>query len=134
MTYLLDTDTCIYIIKNQYVKLVEKLKRVGIESVGISTITVAELEYGVANSNKPAETLAKLYEFLVPFNIIDFDVASARYYGKIRKRLKELGQPIGPMDILIASIALAHETTLVTNNMKGFRKVQDLKMENWIVG
>jgi tRNA(fMet)-specific endonuclease VapC len=132
MTYLLDTNICIYIIKNQYVDLVKKLRVVGIENVGISTITLAELEFGVANSNRPSETMTRLYEFLVPFTIIDFNMDSARYYGKIRKELKDLGQPIGPMDLLIAAIALAHNQTLVTNNVKKFEKVTELKIENWI--
>jgi tRNA(fMet)-specific endonuclease VapC len=132
MTYLLDTNICIYIIKNQYVDLVKKLRRVGIENVGISTITIAELEYGVANSRTPGETMTRLYEFLVPFSIIDFGLGAARFYGKIRKELKDQGQPIGPMDTLIAAIALAHGQILVTNNVKGFTKVSGLKIENWI--
>ncbi len=132
MTFLLDTNICIYIIKNRYVDLVKKLRAVGIEQVGISTITIAELEFGVANSVRPEETMSKLYEFLVPFTIVDFDMHAARYYGKIRKVLKDLGQPIGPMDTLIASIGLAHGLTLVTNNEKEFARVPDLKIENWI--
>ncbi len=134
MSYLLDTNICIYIIKNQYVDLVKKLREVGIENVAISTITIAELEYGVANSNQLSETMTRLYEFLVPFAIIDFDMDSARYYAKIRKELKDLGQPIGSMDTLIAAIALAHQQTLVTNTVKEFAKVIGLKIENWITG
>ncbi len=114
--------------------LVKKLREVGIESVAISTITIAELECGVANSNQLSETMTRLYEFLVPFAIIDFDMDSARYYAKIRKELKDLGQPIGSMDTLIAAIALAHQQTLVTNTVKEFAKVIGLKIENWIAG
>lgn len=134
MTFLLDTNICIYIIKNRYVDLVKKLRVVGIEQVGISTITIAELEFGVANSVRPEETMSKLYEFLVPFNILDFEMHAARYYGKIRKLLKGMGQPIGTMDMLIASIALANDLTLVTNNEKEFTRVPDLRIENWIPG
>ncbi len=132
MTYLLDTDICIYIIKNRYVSLIKKLKRVGIENVGISAVTVAELEYGVSNSDRSGESRARLYEFMVPFAFIDFDLNAARQYGKIRKELKDLGQPIGPMDTLIAAIAMAHGQILVTNNGKEFGKVPGLKTENWI--
>lgn len=132
MTYLLDTDICIYIIKNRYVSLVKKLRRVGIENVGISAVTVAELEYGVSNSDRSGESRARLYEFMVPFAFIDFDLNAARQYGKIRKELKDLGQPIGPMDTLIAAIAMAHGQILVTNNGKEFGKVPGLKTENWI--
>lgn len=132
MTYLLDTNICIYVIKNRYADLVKKLRAVGIEQVGISTITIAELEFGVANSMRPEETMSKLYEFLVPFTILDFDMHAARCYGKVRKVLKDLGQPIGPMDMLISSIALARSLTLVTNNENEFARVPGLKIENWI--
>ena len=132
MTYLLDTDICIYIIKNRFVGLIKKLRRVGIENVGISAVTVAELEYGVSNSDRSGESRARLYEFMVPFAFIDFDLNAARQYGKIRKELKDLGQPIGPMDTLIAAIAMAHGQILVTNNGKEFGKVPGLKTENWI--
>jgi tRNA(fMet)-specific endonuclease VapC len=132
MTYLLDTDICIYIIKSRFVGLVKKLRRVGIENVGISAITVAELEYGVSNSDRSGESRAKLYEFMVPFTFVDFDLNAARQYGKIRKELKDLGQPIGPLDTMIAAIAMARGKTLVTNNVKEFGKVPGLKTENWI--
>ncbi len=131
MKYLLDTDICIYVLKHRYLRLVEKLRRVGIENVGVTTITLAELEYGVANSQKPAETTARLYEFLAPFSFLDFDADSARHYGGIRKTLKDQGRPIGPMDILIASVALAHDRVLVTNNIGEFTRVPGLKIENW---
>ena len=134
MKYLLDTNICIYIIKNRFVSLVKKLREVGIENVGVSTITIAELEYGVANSSRPGESMTKLYEFLVPFSILDFDMDATRYYGKIRKELNDIGQPIGPMDTLIAAIALAHGQTLVTNNAKEFSRVADLKIQNWVSG
>ena len=132
MTYLLDTDICIYILKNRFVGLVKKLRRVGIENVGISAITVAELEYGVLNSDRSGESRTKLYEFMIPFAFIDFDLNAARHYGKIRKELQDLGQPIGPMDTMIAAIAMTNGTTLVTNNVKEFGKVPGLKTENWI--
>ena len=132
MKYLLDTDICIYIIKNRFVELINKLREVGIENVGISTITIAELEYGVANSNRPQESMARLYEFLVPFSIIDFNFDCARCYGKIRKHLKDQGQPIGPLDTLISAIAMAQGHTLVTNNVKEFSRIPDLKIENWV--
>jgi tRNA(fMet)-specific endonuclease VapC len=132
MTYLLDTDICIYIIKNRFVGLIKKLRRVGIENVGISAVTVAELEFGVSSSDRSGESRARLYEFMVPFAFVDFDLNAARQYGKIRKELKDLGQPIGPMDTMIAAIAMARGQTLVTNNGKKFGKVPGLKTENWI--
>ena len=112
--------------------IVNKLGKVGVENVAVSAITIAELEFGVAGCKQPEETKIKLYEFLSPFTIIDFDVNAAQYYGKIRNELKEMGQIIGPMDMLIASISLAQKMTLVTNNVKEFARVPELKIENWV--
>ncbi len=132
MMYLLDTNICIYIIKNQYLEIINKLDKVGIDKIGVSSVTIAEMEYGIAKSLKPKEAEAKLYEFLVPFEIYDFTISSARYYGRIRAELTKFGTPIGPMDMLIASIALSNEMTLVTNNVKEFERIRNLKIENWI--
>jgi len=132
MNYLLDTNICIYIIKNQYIDIAKKIEKVGIENIFVSTITVAEMEYGISKSSKPKESEAKLYEFLVPFTIVDFDLNAARYYGKIRNQLTQKGTPIGAMDLLIASIGLANEFVVVTNNEKEFERVPSLKIQNWI--
>jgi len=132
MKYLLDTNICIYIIKNKYIDIVKKLDRVGIDNVAVSSITVAELEYGISKSSKPKESEEKLYEFLVPFEILDFNVAAARYYGKLRGELTKNGNLIGSMDMLIASIALANDLRIVTNNEKEFERIPNLKIENWI--
>lgn len=132
MKYLLDTNICIYIIKNKYVEISNKISKIGIENIGISTITIAEMEYGIAKSSKPQEAESKLYEFLVPFEILGFNLNAARYYGKIRKELFVKGTPIGEMDMMIASIAMANNMKVVTNNQKEFERVSGLKIENWI--
>lgn len=90
------------------------------------------MEYGIAKSSKPKDAEAKRYEFLVPFKIYDFTVSSAGYYGRIRAELTKTGTPIGPMDFLIASIARSNDMTLVTNNVKEFERIRNLKIENWI--
>ena len=129
MKYLLDTNICIYLIKKQYPEILSKLLRVGFDKIAISTITLAELEYGVKNSTRRVQTA--LLEFILPFEILDFDYSAASCYGKIRKELKDKGQPISDMDMLIASIVIANELILVTNNEKEFRRISGLKIENW---
>ena len=131
MRYLLDTNICIYMIKRQHPEIIKKVLKIGFEDIGVSTISLAELEYGVANSSRPQEAQAALFEFIIPFEMFDFTVAAASYYGKIRKELKEKGQPIGEMDMLIASIAMANELIVVTNNEKEFRRISILRVENW---
>ena len=132
MIYLLDTNICIYIIKNKYIEIAKKISKVGIENISVSSITIAEMEYGIAKSSRPQEAESKLYEFLVPFTIVDFNTNSARYYGKIRNELNAKGTPIGSMDLMIASIAMASEMKIVTNNVKEFERIPGLQIENWI--
>jgi tRNA(fMet)-specific endonuclease VapC len=104
---------------------------VGFDKIGISAITLAELEYGVVNSNRSTEAQTALLEFIIPFEILDFNYNAASCYGKIRKELKDKGQPISDMDMLIASVAMANELVVVTNNEKEFRRISGLKIENW---
>ena len=129
MKYLLDTNICIYLIKKQYPEIISRLLRVGFDKIGISTITIAELEYGVANSNHFMEAHAALLEFILPFEILDFNYGAASFYGKIRKELKDKGQPISDMDM--ASIAMANDLIVVTNNEKEFKRISGLNIENW---
>ena len=131
MKYLLDTNICIYLIKRHYPEILSKLLRVGFSDIGISSITVAELEYGVANSNRSIEAQAALLEFIFSFEILDFNYTAASCYGKIRKELKDKGQPISDMDMLIAAVAMANELIVVTNNEKEFRRISGLTIENW---
>jgi tRNA(fMet)-specific endonuclease VapC len=131
MKYLLDTNICIYLIKKQYPEILSKLLRVGFDRIGISTITLAELEFGVANSSRSIEAQTALFEFILPFEILDFSYNAASFYGRIRKELKDKGQPISDMDMLIAAVAMANELIIVTNNEKEFRRISGLKVENW---
>ena len=131
MKYLLDTNICIYLIKKQYPEILSKLLKVGFDRIGISTITLAELEYGVSNSSRTVEAQTALLEFILPFTILDFSYNAASFYGRIRKELKDKGQPISDMDMLIASVAMANELIVVTNNEKEFRRISGLKIENW---
>ena len=132
MTHLLDTNICIYFIKKRPESVVRKLQSMQIEQVGISTITLSELEYGVVKSTYPERNSVALIEFLTPFYLLDFDQAAAHEYGRVRTFLEEKGQLIGPMDMLIAAHAISKRLVLVTNNEREFRRVPGLKIENWV--
>jgi tRNA(fMet)-specific endonuclease VapC len=132
MKFLLDTNICIYIIKQKPLKVLQKFNAYQIGDIGISCITVAELEFGVQKSQFPARNQQALAQFLLPLQIADFDHAAAVIYGNIRATLEKKGTPIGSLDTLIAAHALSLQTTLITNNVKEFSRVLDLKLDNWI--
>jgi tRNA(fMet)-specific endonuclease VapC len=131
LTYLLDTNICIYLIKSQSRSLIARVQREPLEEIGISSLTVAELEYGAAKSRRPTDTRIALVEFLSPFRIVDFSESAAYEYGRVRAELERTGQIIGPMDLLIAAHALAENAILITNNEREFRRVSGLRLENW---
>jgi tRNA(fMet)-specific endonuclease VapC len=132
MTHLLDTDICIYLIKNRPQSVQERLFEKELEQVAISTITVSELDYGVAKSSYPDRNRLALVEFLTPFSILDFDQSATYQYGDIRAFLERNGETIGPMDMLIAAQAKALGLILVTNNEREFRRIPSLQIENWV--
>lgn len=135
MNYLLDTNICIYIIKRspeQVLKKLEAVANINRNEVYLSIITVSELFYGVGKSSRPEKNLEALKAFLTLFRIIDFDQQSAEAFGRIRSSLERKGSPIGPYDLQIASIAIAHGLTLVTNNTKEFTRIEGLELENWV--
>ena len=132
MNYLLDTNTCIYVINKKPTAVVERIQTKRPEQIAISTVTQAELEYGIARSKHPEQNRVALLEFLLPFLILDFDQMAAVQYGLIRSYLESKGKPIGPMDLLLAAQARSRDLVLVTNNEKEFRRIEGLKIENWI--
>ena len=132
MTYLLDTNTCIYIINKKPAPVIKRIRTKQPEEVAISTITIAELEYGVAGSKFPDRNRAALMEFLLPFTILEFDQTAALFYGIIRSHLDSLGKPIGSMDMLLAAQAQSRNLTMVTNNESEFKRVEGLLIENWV--
>ncbi|MEH2267390.1 MAG: type II toxin-antitoxin system VapC family toxin [Nostoc sp.] len=132
MRYLLDTNICIYLIKQKPQKVLDKFQTLSISDVGISPITVAELEYGVAKSQQQEKNRIALMQFLLPLEIVEFNQASARIYGSIRSDLESKGLIIGAMDMLIASHALSLGVTLVTNNVREFSRIPTLLLENWV--
>jgi tRNA(fMet)-specific endonuclease VapC len=131
MKYLLDTNICIYIIKKRPASVLKKFESLSLGDVAISSITLAELYYGIMKSSNPRKNQEALDKFLIPLEILDFDYAATIEYGKIRADLEKKGTPIGPLDTLIASHAKSLKLTLVTNNEKEFERIPDLKIENW---
>lgn len=130
--YLLDTNVCIYVIRKRPVRVLARLRRKRLSEVGISTITLSELEYGVAKSLRPEANKLALIEFLAPIEVLPYDDMAAERYGRIRAFLERQGRPIGSMGMLIAAHALSLDCILVTNNEAEFRRVPGLKIENWI--
>ncbi|HOP64548.1 MAG TPA: type II toxin-antitoxin system VapC family toxin [Spirochaetota bacterium] len=129
--YLLDTNICIYIIKKKPVEVLKVLKRKLKKDIYVSSITIAELEYGVAKSQFPEKNRIALIEFLSIFNILPFDDTDAVEFGVIKTDLEKKGKIIGPMDLLIAGQAKAKKLILVTNNINEFERVEGIKIENW---
>jgi len=130
--YLLDTDICIYLIKKKYEKLLHRIEQEKAFSIGISAITIAELEFGIAKSLYPERNKMALVEFLGSFEIIPFSDLDAEAFGYIRVYLNKKGTPIGPYDLQIAAQCLSRNLILVTNNIKEFKRIPQLKIENWI--
>lgn len=132
MKYLIDTNICIYIMNNRPPEVIQRFKSVEIGFVGISSISVSELHYGVCESAGFKKNTKRLEEFLNPFEILPYDENAARYYGKIRSQLENQGNVIGPLDMLIAAHALSNDLILITNNEKEFNRIESVRVENWV--
>lgn len=131
MKYMLDTNICIELIRKQPAHLVKRVTSMNVGDVGVSAITVAELQHGASKSQNPEANLVALEQFLLPLSIADFGYDASAVYGQIRADLERRGMLIGPMDLLIAAHALSLDVILVTNNVKEFSRVPDLKVEDW---
>jgi tRNA(fMet)-specific endonuclease VapC len=129
---MLDTDTCIAIIKKQPANALRKLRGKSIGQVGISSITLGELAFGAAKSAKPEVATAALAEFLLALEIAAFDDDAAMAYGQVRASPARRGTPIGPLDTLIAAHALAIDVVLVSHNAREFARVEGLRLEDWL--
>lgn len=132
MRFLLDTNICIYIIKQTPLSVFKKFKKLELGDIGLSSVTVAELYYGVAKSQHKEKNNLALENFLLPLEIVSFDEQAAVCYGDLRTQLENIGQPIGPLDLMIAAQAKSMGVVLVTNNLKEFNKIAGLKVENWV--
>jgi len=132
MKVLLDTNICIYLIKRRPQEVRQRFERYAVGEVGLSSVTVSELQYGVEKSRRVDQNRTALMQFLLPLVIADFDYEAAVVYGRVRAELERLGTPMGPLDTLIAAHALSLDVTLVTNNEREFSRVSDLRVENWV--
>ena len=130
MRYMLDTDICIYVINARPPAVLDKFLAHETEGLGVSAVTAAELWFGVRKSGS-RRNLLLLDKFLAPLEIADFGADAARAYGEVRCALETKGAPIGPLDTQIAAHALALGVTLVSNNLREFKRVPKLRLENW---
>lgn len=132
MKLMLDTNICIYIIKQQPVAVLKRFLEYQIGDIGISSITLSELRYGVAKSTHQEKNAKALDEFITPLEVVSFDEEAAHVYGEIRATLERAGTPIGAMDMLIAAHAASLRIPLVTNNAREFERITSLKVVDWI--
>ena len=131
MKYMLDTNICIYAIKHKPETVIKKLKKTEPQDVCISAVTYAELMHGVEKSQAVERNRLALTLLLANIEIKNFDMCAADEYGKIRATLEKKGEPIGPLDMMIAGHARSLGCTVVTNNTREFSRVKGLKVENW---
>jgi tRNA(fMet)-specific endonuclease VapC len=129
--FMLDTNICIYLIKKKSAPVLSRIREHAFSEIGISTVTLCELEYGIQKSSQPLRNRIALTEFLAPIDILVFDDKAAWEYGKLRWDLERRGKPIGSMDLLIAAHALSSQCVLVTNNEREFVRVPHLEVQNW---
>ena len=130
--YMLDTNICIYVIKKRPLGLLEKFNGIPKNSLCISVVTYAELLYGVERSSSKKMNREIVQDFISRLIVLSWDMDAASLYGKIRTNLEKNGTPIGNMDLMIAAHALSQKCTLVSNNLREFKRVQGLKYENWV--
>ena len=131
MKLLLDTNACIYLIKEHPPAVLDRFTAHPIGDIGISAITLAELEYGVSKTRRPAWNRAALEQFVSPLEVASFDRRATVAYGKLRATLEKKGRPIGSMDLLIAAHAVSLDVRLITHNVREFARVPGLRLEDW---
>ena len=131
MIYFLDTNICIYFLKGQNSSLRKKILSTNPNNIKIPSVVKAELLYGAEKSQRISENSNKIIQFLFPMEIVGFNDKECIEYSKIRASLEKDGKIIGPNDLLIASIVKANGGVLISNNMKEFKRVEGLQLENW---
>ena len=130
--YLLDTNICIYLIKKHPPEVLARFQQIQLKQLHIPSITLFELYYGIEKNNSQQRNLAALENFIAPLTIVDFTHDAAKKAAKICNDLQKQGTPIGAYDIQIAAMALSHNMTLLTNNVREFERVKGLTLENWV--
>ena len=131
MKYMLDTNTCVFVLRSKPLCVTERFQQCADDEVCVSTITVAELRFGADKSHQPEANHDKLSKFLMEVEIVDFDPGAADAYGVIRADLERRGQPIGDLDMLLAAHAVSEGLIFVTHNTSEFQRVNGLQLEDW---
>lgn len=131
MRLMLDTNVCIDLIKERPTSVLERFAAHAVGDIGISVITLAELEYGVSRSGRPAKNREALDQFIFPLEVAPFDRQATAVYGRLRAALEKKGQSIGSMDLLIAAHSLSLDVRLITHNVGEFGRVSGLRVEDW---
>ena len=132
MNVMLDTNTCIAIIRQKPPQALKRFSAYRVGDIGISWVTLAELEFGVAKSQHQENNQTALDEFVLPLEIASFDRETARVYGRVRAMLEKKGTPIGSLDMMIGAHALSLGVTLATNNTKEFSRIKGLTVVDWL--
>lgn len=132
MRFMLDTNTCIALIKRKPASVLRQLTRLAPGDAGLSAVTLAELRYGVEKSAAREKNSQALDEFLMPLEVADFDEPAAEIYGRVRAALERAGTPIGPLDTQIGSHALSLGASLVSPNSREFRRIPGLTVVDWL--
>jgi tRNA(fMet)-specific endonuclease VapC len=130
--YMLDTDTCSYIIRERPASVLKRFRQLAMEQICVSVVTYAELLYGVERSSSKRINRPIVDDFVRHLDVIAWDEAAAEQYGKIRADLEARGEPIGAMDMMIAAHAKSIKAVLITNNQKHFARIKRLMAENWV--
>lgn len=133
MTWLLDTNVCVEYLRNRNPHVNSRLRSQSPSDLRLCSVVIGELVYGAWRSNDPPRNLALLSGFFSTIASVPFDDMAANEYGRIRQELNSRGSPIGPNDLMIASIALLHGLTIVTHNTAEFSRVDGLAVEDWTV-
>jgi len=132
--FLLDTNICVFLIRNQGEAIRERIRGHQVGDIAVSAITESELRFGADKSSDPRKNHAILERFFLTLPVLAFDSGCAREYGRIRSSLEKKGMPIGSLDMLIAAHALRAGLTIVTNNAREFKRVPGLRVEDWTKG
>ena len=129
--FMLDTDVCIYVMKNQPERLIERFTRLA-PHLSVSSVSLAELYAGAEKSRRREANIEAIEQFIARIEVLAFGADAARHYGEIRASLESAGQPAGAFDMLIGGHARAENLAVVTNNTREFERMPGVRVENWL--
>jgi tRNA(fMet)-specific endonuclease VapC len=132
MLYMLDTDICSYVLRSRPASIKERFDEAGSDALSVSTVVLAELLYGAARHPAGVAIRREIVDFVSRLAVLPWDEAAAEHYGDIRAELEKRGKPLGAMDLMIAAHARSRGATLVSNDVRHFRRVEGLPLANWV--